>query len=1027
MIHAQSTFAAILAVTSAVTSVIALYAWLQRKTPGAACFAGLMTSITVWTFTGMAEMLTASAAGKILWSKASYLGILTIPPLWVTFALTFSRFERWLTRRVQAVIWGVPAALLLLVFTNEFHGLVWPSIVPLTDEPGSVLIYQHGLAIWLVMAFSYTGVVFGCIWLFYAAISSPRLRKGQTVALVIAALIPVASNFVYMADLSPYPGFDLTPLSFAVSGAVLAWGIFGVRLLDVVPVAHHALFSGVTDGVLVIDLEERIVGVNPAATRMFGLQSSPLGKSIPEATTHVTGLEFRFENGQREHGEVTFRRGEDQCWADVRVSPLVDGRERKIGELIILRDVTARKQTEERLRFAQEATAAANRELTAAIAQAREMAERAERANAAKSEFLANMSHEIRTPMNGVFGMTQLLLDTDLTREQRSYAEMLRSSAESLLSVIDEVLDFSKIEAGKLALEITEMNLRTVCEDVSAVAAVHAQAKGLEFVCDVAPDMCENVRGDPTRVRQILNNLVGNAVKFTAQGEIVLSARIESQMKKALNVRFSGFDTGIGIPKEKIGMLFNPFTQADMSTTRRFGGTGLGLSISKRLAEMMGGQIGVASEEGKGSRFWFTAQFIRPEAVEERSPDTHAQLAGRRILLVDDNLSARRAASSLIRAAGCVCEEAGSLAEARDIFAAARQNAEPYHAVLLDVPLDFGDPRAAIPRIDHGFDGTPIVLLVPLDKRGRAAQVEFEGVAASVTKPFRRDDLLRCLTSVTGSFNSAHPPVPRFVPPSTAKHYARVLVAEDNPLNQKLTQIMLEKLGCEVVTVSNGVEVLSELASKSFDLILMDCQMPEMDGYETSRRIRESTVPRIREIPIVALTASALIGDRDRCIEAGMNDFLPKPLQKSDLVATISRWASGDRSGANGRSGTGEVLVFDPEKLTGRVGGNFHAARQLVEAFLRDARDHVALLGNAVSEGNASLLAAEAHAVKDNALHACAPALARAAAALEAAGTRGDFTHTAELTAAVQRHYADAEREMCVFIGSEPKTEQTLT
>jgi CheY-like chemotaxis protein len=253
-----------------------------------------------------------------------------------------------------------------------------------------------------------------------------------------------------------------------------------------------------------------------------------------------------------------------------------------------------------------------------------------------------------------------------------------------------------------------------------------------------------------------------------------------------------------------------------------------------------------------------------------------------------------------------------------------------------------------------------------------------------------------------------------------------VLVAEDNPLNQKLTQIMLEKLGCEVVTVSNGVEVLSELASNSFDLILMDCQMPEMDGYETSRRIRESTVPRIREIPIVALTASALIGDRDRCIEAGMNDFLPKPLQKSDLVATISRWASGDRSGANGRSGTGEVLAFDPEKLMGRVGGNFHAARQLVEAFLRDARDHVALLGNAVSEGNASLLAAEAHAVKDNALHTCAPALASAAAALEAAGTQADFARYAELIEAVQRHHADAERDMCVFIGSEPKTEQIL-
>jgi PAS domain S-box-containing protein len=551
-----------------------------------------------------------------------------------------------------------------------------------------------------------------------------------------------------------------------------------------------------------------------------------------------------------------------------------------IGLLGIGHDITERKRQEAVLNET-------NRQLQAAIAQATELAGRAEQANQAKSQFLANMSHEIRTPLNGVIGMAGLLADTDLTREQRHYAEIIRTSGEALLAVVNDILDFSKIEAGHFLLEHASFDLLAVVDNVVNLLALRAEEKRLKLAAIVEADAPVKVIGDALRLRQILLNLGGNAVKFTDAGEVVLRVRREETTAAGVVLRFAIADTGIGIPADKIDSLFTPFSQVDSSSTRRFGGTGLGLAISRQLVERMGGAIGVESAPGAGSVFWFTAAFDLPQQAgsEVPTPPVPGDLAGLQVLVADANANSREMLVKQLAAWGCVCHEAADRASFT-----ARLHAPAIDAALVAAELiaDGVDIRS-----QQQSTGPPIIVMTALTATAAPGAVDSRGVFHSISKPIQRAELYALLVAAAGRATASATETRRPVPaaPPRAEGAARILLAEDNRVNQMVAVAVLRKLGFQADVAANGVEALDALRRQSYDLVLMDCQMPEMDGFEATAAVRSAPPAELNpQVPIVALTAHAMKGDRERCLAAGMDDYLAKPLQIDEVKSVLRRW-----------------------------------------------------------------------------------------------------------------------------------------
>jgi PAS domain S-box-containing protein len=712
---------------------------------------------------------------------------------------------------------------------------------------------------------------------------------------------------------------------------------------------YRLLFERSLAGVYRTTLDGRILDCNDACARVLGYDSRKelLESAVVAAYASPDDLSEFIARLQSEKSVTNFerrllRRDGRPVWVLENANLLeVDGAESIQGTLF---DITERKHSEEELQHAKDAAEAASR---------------------AKSEFLANMSHEIRTPMNGIIGMTELALDTDLTSEQREYLGMVKTSADSLLTVINDILDFSKIEAGKLDLDTTTFTIRETLEETARAFAVSAGSKGLELVCDIHPDVPAEVIGDPTRLRQVIVNLLGNAIKFTDRGEVVLHGSVEEKTTQGLSLHFAIQDSGIGISKDKQQLIFEAFAQADTSSRRKYGGTGLGLTISSSLVKMMGGRIWVESEAGQGSTFHFTSLFQLPAQASHKERENHLTLEGIHVLVVDDNPTNRRILETMLHQWGMRPTVVDSGWTALAALKRAKEKRDPVTLLLLDAQMPGMDGFALARKIheDRELTSATVMMLTSGGQRGDAARCREVGISAYLTKPVRQVELREAILKVLG-MQKQKTEEPKLVTRNSlreARRPLRILLAEDNAINREVAVRLLAKRGHVVTVTENGKEAVAAVESghETFDLILMDVQMPEMDGFEATAAIRETEKATGTHIPIIAMTAHAMKGDRERCLAAGMDAYISKPIQFEELIEVTESFAE---------QSTAEPVsvenAWDIELALSRVGGDQALLADLAKIFCEQSPKLLSAIETSIAEKNLPALKRGAHSIR---------------------------------------------------------------
>ena len=676
----------------------------------------------------------------------------------------------------------------------------------------------------------------------------------------------------------------------------------------------------------------------------------------------------------------------------------------------------------------EEEVAARTAQLIAVNTQLSAAKEAAEAASKAKSEFLANMSHEIRTPINGVLGMAELALDRETSPEVREYLLMLKSSGDSLLAVINDILDFSKVESGKLDLEPIDFDLHDNVTETIKALAIRSHQKKLELMCDIRPEVPPWVVGDPGRLRQILVNLIGNAIKFTPKGEILVCVERLSHNEAGVQLRFMVADTGIGIPADKQEVIFEAFAQADSSVTRNYGGTGLGLAISSRLTQMMGGRIWVESTQGKGSKFYFTVSLgISTSTPATTTTESPASLLHLPVLIVDDNATNRRILLEMIASCSADPQAVSSGPEALEVLQMAVQSGKPFPLAILDSQMPDMDGFALAQKIKENpaISGTRLAMLTSAGQRGDAARCRELGIAAYLLKPINKAELLSGILAVLAqdegagkalvtrhSLREAQRP-----PAAECAQYLRVLVAEDNPINQKVVVSMLEKLGHRTTIANNGKEALALSAEHVFDIVFMDVQMPEMDGLSATQAIREREKNVGGHLPIIAMTAHAMKGDRERCLAAGMDGYLSKPVKSQEIEQTLTGLLPAEPVPLPSKP-----VAWDHSKTLERLGGDESLLQQILVIFLEEYPKHMARLEEAVNSQNPEQLERTAHSLKGELGYMGATEVSQLARRLEDMGKNRDLASAGEVLSTLEKQLSDFAAQVRIAIGAKGET-----
>jgi two-component system, sensor histidine kinase and response regulator len=747
--------------------------------------------------------------------------------------------------------------------------------------------------------------------------------------------------------------------------------------------------------IIVLDNADVVRMCNPAFEILFRYRHEDvIGRPVVDlVTTPALRLEVDANKGRLGKGEinhlVTRRKRSDGTLVDVEAHsvPLRTGGI-ITGALILYQDITGRKRAEE------------------ALLQAKEDAEAASRA---KSEFLANMSHEIRTPMNGIIGMTELALGTDLTAEQREYLGMVKTSSDSLLTLINDILDFSKIEAGKIDLEMIDFPFRQSLGETLKVLALRAQQKGLELAWRVGPSVPEHLRGDMGRLRQVLVNLIGNAVKFTERGEVVVDVEKDAEDETGVLLHFRVKDTGIGVPQDKLGLIFEAFTQADSSTTREYGGTGLGLAITSRLVEVMGGKIWVDSELGQGSTFHFTSRLGFAEGhVASAFPQEPEIVQGVSVLAVDDNETNRLILVEMLSSWKMRPEAADGGKSALAALDYAHEQGRPFQMVISDMNMprmDGCELGREIRRRPH-FGKIPILLLSSGDQQGESVRCPELAIARYLTKPVQPSELFDAIiTALSKPLDVRESKSPVSVSPPVRPTGLKVLLAEDNAVNRRLATALLEKRGFIVTAAENGQKAVDILEEQTVDLVLMDVQMPVMDGLAATRAIRTKEQSIGTHLPIIALTAHAMKGDRERCLDAGADEYVTKPIRVAELFTIIDRLLGAAVRALPAPTVPSEPVsrVLDPAALLERVEGDRELLEELARLFAQECPANMVAIRQAQDARDANLLERLAHTLKGASYSVSAPRVSAAALELESGARAGSLDHTDELIVKLQQ------------------------